>query len=231
MSAPTPTAAPRFGRMLAYLGLLLAAAILAAAAAYGAWYLANAELQKQSAAAMDQLRALTQKQDELAGRMARVEQAAADARLLVNGAGLQEKLAELERLKAEVEQAKQEAAQRVAQLERSLREQIGAQGQQTAAAVAADLRLRGLIFKAHGQALKAKVDLAEGNRGLAKEEVALAVQTLRDAAAQAPERLRPDLEAAASLAEQARTALVLESGGARDQLNLLWQKVNALMGG
>lgn len=231
MATPTPTPGAPAGRgWLRAAGLLLAAAALAGGAGYGAWYAARTAQQEQAAAVLAQVRTLAQQQEALTARLAKVEQAAEQARVLVGGTGLADKLAELDRLKAEVERDRQAAAERAANLEKTLREQIGAQGQQTAAAVAADLKLRALIFRAHGQVLKAKVDLAEGNRGLAKEEVALAIQSLREVAAQAPERLRPELEAAAALAEQARQALVLEASTARDQLNLLWQKLSTLVG-
>ncbi len=235
MSAPDPAPAPApavIGRpWLRTLGILLVATALAAGSGYSAWFLARAELQKQNEAAFGQLRELVQKQAELGQRLAQVETAAADAKILVNGAGLGDQLAELERLKAEVEQEKQLAAERAAQLEKTLREQIGAQERETAAAVAADLKLRALLFRAHGQVLKAKLDVAEGNRGLAKEEIALAVQTLKEAAAQATDPLKARLDTAATQAEQARTALVLESSTARDQLSLLWQQISALLGG
>jgi len=89
------------------------------------------------------------------------------------------------------------------------------------------MTVKGLLVKAQGEVLLAQVYWAEGNRGLARDELAIAQQSLMDALEAAPAQAKADLQKVVDLAESTRAALILESNSARDQLNLLWHEVSA----
>lgn len=253
-ASPLPPAPPRAGGGFARaLGWVIGTALVAAAAAAAAWWVVEQRLGAQVTAAtaeVQQLRReladrdtqLRQQADELnselqaarqamEARVTAVEKAAADAALLVQGAegaqGLANRLAEIGALRDALARQQEETATRMQALEQSLNERIGQQGAQTAEALAADLRLRSLLIRTHGHVLKARVDLSEGNRGLAREELALAAQSLSAAVAAAPEARKPQVEELPVLLEQARTALILESATVRDHLDLLWHRISA----
>jgi len=112
-------------------------------------------------------------------------------------------------------------------LEASLKEQLASSEQETAAALSLRMSVKGLLIKAHGEILLAQVYWAEGNRGLARDELAIAHETLRAALEAAPESDKQDLQKLVDLAEAAKSALILDSTSARDQLSLLWHEVSA----
>lgn len=228
---PPPVPAPRSGssfvRVLTGLLLLLLAAAAGGGAAWAVveWRLAQADLQStgQIAALKDDL---ARRQDEVNRQLQRVEQAVADARLVVGDDTLAEKLAEIDQLKEILEQERADNARRMEYLEQTLRAEIGAGTQETAAAVARDLQLRSLLQQAEHRVLKAKLDLAEENRGLARDELTLALETLQRALEESPPERQGAIEEILVQLEEARTALVLGASTARTQLDLVWNRLN-----
>ena len=100
-------------------------------------------------------------------------------------------------------------------------------GAGTAAALSLEMNVKGLLIKAQGEVLLAQVYWAEGNRGLARDELAIAHRTLLDTLEAAPSSGKPNLQKLAELAESTKATLILDSTSARDQLNLLWHEISA----
>lgn len=215
-------------------GALLLVGAISAGAAWGVFeFRIQQEQQEQQrvAAEVSSLRdSLRQRQDQLESQIGRVEQAAVDAKLLLQQGGevvsLESRLKEIDNLRLELQKAQQETDTKLKALEQSVIEQVAKQGKETALALSTELRWKSLLIKAQGEVLLAQVRWSEGNRGLAKDELALAVKSLQAAVEEAPEANKPAMKQVLDLAEQARSALILEQSSARDTLNLLWHRVS-----
>lgn len=168
---------------------------------------------------------------QLQAEMQRVQEAAVAAGVLLEQdgelTGLEARLREIDALKLDLQSARQEMDAKLQALEKSLKDQLASSEQETAAALSLEMSVKGLLIKAQGEILLAQVYWAEGNRGLARDELAIAHQSLLDALEAAPTSDKPDLQKLAELSESTRAALILESTSARDQLNLLWHEVSA----
>jgi len=166
--------------------------------------------------------------------MKRVEEAAKAAGLLLEKDGdlttLQARLAEIETLKLDLRTTREEMENKLKALEESVKEQVASSEEETAAALSLEMSVKGLLVKAQGEVLLAQVYWAEGNKGLARDELAIAQRSLLDALAAAPTQAKSDLQKVVDLAESAKAALILDSTSARDQLNLLWHEVSDRLG-
>lgn len=186
------------------------------------------ELQNATAA----LQAEVQRQrDELQAEMKRVQEAAVAAGVLLEQEGdvtsLEARLAEIETLKLDLRAAREEMEAKLQALEESVKDQLASSEEETAAALSLEMTVKGLLIKAQGEVLLAQVYWAEGNRGLARDELAIAHQTLLDALEAAPASDKPDLQKLVELSEATKAALILDATSSRDQLNLLWHEVSA----
>ncbi len=223
--------------------------IVATVSAASAWVVFEYRIQAEQAATVSQVTTardqalrevqdlkaeLEQKQVELDAKMNRVEQAAADAGLLLQKEGevstLDARLKEIDTLKLDLKKTQDELDARLKAMEQSVLDQISKQGQETAQALSVEMRYKSLVIKAQGEVLLAQFHWAEGNRGLARDELAVAARSLQDALAAAPESAKPAIKAVVDSAEQSRAALILEQSTARDSLNLLWHQVSELLG-
>lgn len=255
-----PTPAPpgprsRLGRAAGWVALAIIWLVLSAAAAFGTyeWRLRTeaapaaaradarvaelaaqqADLRARQGELTNRLNQIDTTQSALDRRIQQVEQAAQDARLLVQSSEgtltLAEKLRQIDELAAALTSQKQETARQVADLQKTLEGQLGKKSEETAAAALAQLRWRSLLLRAQAEVLKAQVDLAEGNRGLAREELGLALKTLQEAEPLLPSAAGGEVKAILEAAEQTRTALALELSTARDTLGLLWHRLGRLV--
>lgn len=253
MTTPLPTTEPEppkpgsnlLGRLLRGIGLLLLVAIVSAGSAYAVfeWRLqaqqasASGELsaiRQESLAEVTALRAeMSQLQASLQAEMKRVDEAAQGAGLLMQKdgelTGLQARLAEIDTLKLELRQAQEQMEAKLKGLESSVKEQVAQSEKETAQSLSIEMRVKSLVIKAQGEVLLAQVHWAEGNRGLAKDELAVASRSLQQALAEAPEATKPVIKQVVDEAERAKAALILESSSARDSLNLLWHQVSNLL--
>lgn len=215
-------------------GWLLAVAAVAAVSAYGVFDWRIRQEQSNTTAQVAALRDdLRQRQDQLEEKVQRVEKAAAEAKLLLNQDGatttLDARLKEIDQLKLELKKTQDDTDAKLKNLEKSVTEQVAKQSKETAQALSVELRWKSLLVKAQGEVLLAQVHWAEGNRGLAKDELSVAARTLQQASDEAPDAAKAALKPALDLADQAKSALILEQSGARDALNLLWHKVSELL--
>jgi len=170
---------------------------------------------------------------DLQADMQRVEEAAQAAGVLLEQDGeltnLQARLAEIETLKLDLRTTRAEMEDKLTALEESMKEQVASSGAETAAALSLEMTVKNLLVKAQGEVLLTQVYWAEGNRGLARDELALAYGTLEDALAATPASAQPEVRKVLDLAESTKAALILDSASARDQLNLLWHEVSDLL--
>lgn len=244
-SEPPKPGSNLVGRLLRTIALLLLVAVVSAASAYAVfeWRYqavqasANGELgalREESLAAIAGLRAeMSQLQSALQAEMKRVDEAAQGAGLLLQKdgdlTGLQARLAEIDTLKLELKRVQEQTEAKLKGLESSLKEQVAQSEQETAQSLSIDMRVKSLVIKAQGEVLLAQVHWAEGNRGLAKDELAVAARSLQQALAEAPAAAKPGIKQVVDEAERAKAALILESSSARDSLNLLWHQVSSLL--
>lgn len=216
--------------VLKTIGLLLAMVAISVASAFGVFYW---QVQKYQQSAIDELEALRVEQQELTRKIALVEQAAAEAKLLFDENGdlvtLETKLKEIDNLKLALKKAQEENQTQLKKLEDSVVKKVTEQGKETAQAVSQELRWKNILVKAQGEVLLTQVHWAEGNQGLAKDELEVASKTLKQALEEAPDSVKPGIEELVDEAEQAKTALILEQPSARDALNLLWHHVSELL--
>jgi predicted RNase H-like nuclease (RuvC/YqgF family) len=246
--APETVAGPSFGDRLRALlsgGLrLLLLAAIAAGGMYGVmeWRVqaVTAQLrafEEEAAHATARAEALdtsvAQWQADLEQKIARVESAATEAQLLFaqDGeiTGLDARLREIDTLRLELTQTRTEMETRLEALQQSVVEEVAKQGNETAQALAQELRWKSLVIKTQGEVLLAQIYWSEGNRGLARDELAIAYRSLNQAQRAAPEQEQEAMKPVLAMAEQTRTALILEQSGARDTLNLLWHRVSELL--
>ncbi|HYG57489.1 MAG TPA: hypothetical protein VD902_05425 [Symbiobacteriaceae bacterium] len=215
-----------------------ALALVAAVAAGAAWSVFSYRMQSERQGTADQVAALRQEirtaQDDLSAKVQQVEDAAREAKLLMDQSGqtatLDARLQEIDTLRLEVKKTRDDMDAKLQSLEKSVVEQVAKQGKDTAQALALELRWKTLLVKAQGEVLLAQIQWAEGNRGLAKDELAIAAGTLLQAYTEAPEAVKADLKPVVDLAEQTKAALILEQASARDSLNMLWHRVSDLLG-
>lgn len=191
-----------------------------------------AALRAELASTTAELQAEVRRQrEELEAEMKRVQEAAVAAGVLLEQegelTGLEARLKEIETLKLDLKSAREEMDAKLQALEASLKDQLASSEQETAAALSLEMSVKGLLIKAQGEVLLAQVYWAEGNRGLARDELAIAHQTLLDALQAAPTADKQDLQKLVNLSESTKAALILDSTSARDQLNLLWHEVSA----
>jgi len=176
-------------------------------------------------------RQVQQQQAGLEAEMKRVEEAAQAAGLLMEQNGdlttLESRLAEIETLKLDLRNTREEMESKLKALEESVKEQVASSEKETAAALSLEMTVKGLLIKAQGEVLLSQVYWSEGNRGLARDELAIAHQSLLDALKAAPPQAKSDLQKLVDLSESTKAALILDSTSARDQLNLLWHEVSA----
>jgi hypothetical protein len=230
------------------LGALLFVAAVSAGAAWGVFSYRIAQEQQNNAAQVVELREelrlrqdemtvlrqeLQQRQDELGAQMQQVQQAAQEAKLLLNQSGqtttLDARLREIDTIKLDLKKTQDDLAAKLQSMEKSVAEQVAKQGQETAQALSLEMRWKSLVIKSQGEILLAQVHWTEGNRGLAKDELGLAVESLTQATEEAPDPVKAQLKPVLELAEQTRSALILEQSSARDSLNLLWHRVSDLL--
>lgn len=215
-------------------GALLLMVAISAGAAWGVFEWRIQQEQQSTAAQVASLQDdLRTRQDALEAQVSRVEKAALEAKLLLEQGGevvsLESRLKEIDSLRLELKKAQEETDTKLKALEQSVIAQVSKQGTETALAVSAELRWKSLLIKAQGEVLLAQVRWAEGNRGLAKDELSIAVKTLQAAVEEAPDANKAALRQVLDLAEQARSALILEQSTSRDALNLLWHQVSDLL--
>lgn len=235
-----PTAEPGRGAQLLKstlkgVGLLALVAAISAGSAYEVF---RWQIKGQQQATADQVATVRQelqtRQDRLEEQIAKVEKAAADARLLVTQNGdtttLDAKLKEIDTLKLDLKKTQDDMDSRVKALQQSVVDEVAKQGKETAQALSLEMKWKTMLVKAQGEVLLSQVHWAEGNRGLAKDELANAGRTLQQAMEAAPDAVKPSIKETVDLCEQAKGALILEQSSARDTLNLLWHKVSDLMG-
>lgn len=231
---PAPPSFPWLRSALVNAAKLIMVTIIAGGVAYAVFEYRIRQEQQGVAAQVATLREdLTRRQQQLEQQIQRVEQAAAEASLLLQQDGSQTslgaRLREIDALKLELKKTQEELSTKLADMEKSVVEQVARQGQETAQALSLELRWKSLLIKAQGEVLLAQFYLAEGNRGLAKDEVGTAIRSLTQAQEEAPEEQRTAISQVVDLAEQSRTALILEQSSARDSLNLLWHRVSDLL--
>lgn len=256
---PQPAATQESGRVraallgaLRFAGLLLLIAAVSAAAAYGVFEWRIQQEQQGTAAQVQALRddlqrrttdledRLRKQQAEIQAQLqaareqtARVEKAAESARLLMTQNGdltvLDAKLKEIDTLKLDLQKSREEFETKLQAVAKSIIEQASKQGRETAQALAVELAWKSLMIKAQGEVLLAQIHWADGNRGLSRDEIGIASATLRLALEQSPESVKPRIKQVFDLAEQAKSAMILEQSSARDTLNLLWHKVSELL--
>lgn len=247
LAPENPTGVQRLKTFLRLLGGLLAMVLVAVGAAAAAWLVFEVRSGPQIAAVRartdaaqqeltDRLTAVEQQQQALAAEVAavrqaiaEVESAAREAALLVETdqgvSSLARRINELDELKAQLQRQEERLAANMTALEQTVEKRLGEQEQESAAALAAELRKRSLLQRAQDHLLKARIDLAEENRGLAQEELALAVRTLGEARTAARPSEQEAIGQLADLAEAARRALVTAAPDTRAQLDLLWQRL------
>lgn len=240
MSAPQATPAtpetpePRRFTWLASLvkalvGLVLVAAV-SAGAAYGVFQWLIEGERAESAAFQQELQT---EQERLVAQMEQVQQAAEEARLLMTQNGttttLDQRLQQMDHLATELQKTRTEFDQKLQAVQQQVVDQVAQQGKETAQALSLELQWKSLVTKAQGEVLLAQVHWAEGNRGLAKDELGIAIKSLQDAAAAAPDPSKAAINEVVTLAEEARGALILEQSSSRDSLNLLWHRVSDLL--
>jgi hypothetical protein len=143
---------------------------------------------------------------------------------------LDARLKEIDTLKLEVKKTQDDMDAKMKAVEQSVVDQVAKQSKETAQALSTELRWKSLLIKAQGEILLAQVNWAEGNRGLAKDELSYATRTLQDASNAAVDSAKTQIKQVADQAEQTKSALILEQSSARDGLNLLWHKVSDLLG-
>ncbi|MGE5673083.1 MAG: hypothetical protein ACM3XM_04265 [Mycobacterium leprae] len=222
------------GSLLLGIVTLLLMAAVSAGSAYGvfSWRI-KTEQQAASAQVAAARAELRQQQAELADRMTRLEQAASAAQLLLTQNGqttsLDAKLKEIDSLKLDLKKTQDDLDTRMKQVQQSVVDQVAKQSKETAQALAQEVKWKNLVVKAQSEVLLAQVHWSEGNRGLAKDELGQATQTLQEAMAAAPEASRAAIKESLEMGEQAKSALILEQSSARDSLNLLWHKINDLL--
>lgn len=220
-----------------WVGILLLFAAVSAASAYGVfeWRM---QAERASAASLraetlQEVEALKAQQSELEAKMKVVDEAATATGLLLQQdgetTGLQARLAEIDTLKVDLKKTQEEIDAKLKSAERSVVEQVAKQGKETAQALSLELRWKSILIKAQGEVLLAQVHWVEGNRGLAKDELALAARSLQLALNEAPEANKPPIKKVVDLAEQTRSAMILEQSSARDSINLLWHQVSELL--
>lgn len=162
--------------------------------------------------------------EALDDRVQKIEQAQTPASAgSASGGGLAP--SEAQALRDSLEALKKETAGKMADLESNLKTALGDR-----TALSVDLRLKSLMTKAQGEVLKAKVDLAEANRGKARSELTLAEGTLKEAARVTE---GPDAEKIAgllTLLREARADLITESATGPDNLELLWHRISSIIG-
>jgi hypothetical protein len=190
--------------------------------------------QQDTAAQVTALRQeLRGRQDQLEAQMTRVETAATEAKLLLGQNGntitLDARLKEIDTLKLDLKKTQDDLDTKLKDLQKSVTDEVARQGKETAQALSLELKWKTLVVKAQGEVLLAQVHWAEGNRGLAKDELGNAARTLQQAMDVAPDTVKRSVKEAVDLAEQAKGALILEQPSARDMLNLLWHKVSDLL--
>lgn len=115
----------------------------------------------------------------------------------------------------------------VAELERAWKEVLP---DQPAVALTASLDLRTSLFKAQGEVLKVKIDLAEANFGKAGTGLAQVEGTLNGLLPTVTEPLAGELQALSVLAREARKGLQALNLGVPEAVDLLWQRLNAVLG-
>lgn len=222
------------GAVVRAIGALIVVAAVAGGAAWGVF---SYRIQQEQSNTSEQVTALRQelqqRQDDLATQVQKVQQAAEEAKLLLSQNGetttLEARLREIDTLKVDLKKTQEDLDQKLQNMEKSVAEQVAKQGQATAQALSLELRWKTLLTKAQGEILLAQVHWAEGNRGLAKDELEIATKTLTQAMTEAPDPIKTDLKPLVELAEQTRSALILEQSSARDSLNLLWHKVSDML--
>ena len=241
MSTPNLPADPQPGAFWRTLGAVARAigalSVVAAVSAGAAWGVFSYRIQQEQSNTSEQVAALRQelrqREDDLAAQMKQVQQAAEEAKLLLNQNGqtttLEARLREIDTLKLELKKTQDDLDQKLQAMEKSVADQVAKQGQETAQALSLELRWKTLLTKAQGEILLSQVHWAEGNRGLAKDELAIAAKTLTQAMTEAPDPIKTDLKPIVELAEQTRSALILEQSSARDSLNLLWHRVSDML--
>lgn len=218
-------------KAVAYLVLIAA---ISALSAFGVFQWRIRQEQQGTTAQVKALRdELRQRQDLLESQVTRVEKAAESARILLDQSGtsttLDARLKEIDTLRLELQKSREETDAKLKTLEKSVVEQVAKQGKETAQALSLELRWKTLLVKAQGEILLAQVHWAEGNRGLAKDELGIAAGSLRQALEQAPDASKDAVKQVIDLAEQTRSALILEQSVARDSLNMLWHRVSDLL--
>ncbi|MEW6308382.1 MAG: hypothetical protein AB1492_04990 [Bacillota bacterium] len=115
----------------------------------------------------------------------------------------------------------------VAELDRAWREVLP---DQPAVALTASLDLRTSLFKAQGEVLKVKIDLAEANFGKAGTGLAHVEGTLKGLLPTVTEPMAGELQALSVLARDARKGIQALSPGVPEAVDLLWQRLNAVLG-
>lgn len=219
------------------LKLILVLVLIAAAAGATTYFVIDREIEARLASGIEEQRAirseLEAKQKALEDKVAVLEKAVQDAKLLVPGAegqqSLADKLKEIDALKESLTLLQVDTAEKMTSLEASLQATMGEKNQETAAALSASLRLKSFLFKANGEILKAKVELSEGNRGRAKDELNLAETSLSEALKLAGNDVKPSIQGLLFLLQETRAALITESPTGRDTLELLWHKTGELI--
>lgn len=186
-------------------------------------------------AELDSLRTeLSSRTESLQTEVKRVEEAAKQAGVLLEQNGeltsLESRLAEIETLKLDLRKTQQEMDEKLKALEESVKEQVATSEEETAAALSLEMAVKSQLIKAQGEVLLTQMYWAEGNRGLARDEITIAHETLMKALEEAPEAEKADVKKLVEKAEATKAALILDSTSARDQLNLLWHEVSDLLG-
>lgn len=113
-------------------------------------------------------------------------------------------------------------------LEDSLAKAQGLSAEQ-ASALTGSLQLKALLAKAQNELLSAKIELADQNRGRARDEVDLAVATLQGAKALAGSDAATEIEAIIQSATQARTDLNAGAVTGGDLIQLALHKLGSLI--
>lgn len=241
MSSPSVTPEPQpdeprrgTSPLARWIGALVLVAVISAGTAYGVFEWRIRREQQDTAAQVAALSTeLRERQDQLTEQVDRVEQAAKDAKLLFDQNGetvtLDARLKEIDTLKQALQKNQDEMETKLKTMQNAVLEQVTKQGQETAQALSLEMRWKNLLVKAQGEVLLTQVHWAEGNRGLAKDELNIAAKTLQQAAEEASDDVKPDLKQVVDLAEQAKSSLILQQPSARDALNLLWHRVSELL--
>ena len=200
--------------------LLVLAVVAGTSYVVAAWQIAQERAERRQD--VDRLRA------ELLDRLEKVRSAGAAAAAGQAGVGTTEQPGTAGAA-ADFEAFRKATESRLTALEEAVRQGLG-QKQQEEQQLALSLQVKTLLLKAKGEVLQVQLDLAQDNRGQARQELELAGKTMADVLAVAPSEARSALTEVIGLLDQARVDLLLGAPTGADRVALAWHRLGMLVG-